>query len=140
MRPIAYCTTIYKLILKIITSKLRKVINLVVDESQYAFMLDNIIHDNVIMAHELLKGYTKKHIFPRCVIQMDIQKAYDTMEWSTMEVIICEMNFPGKFIKWIIIGVSTIYYKYSIDDQNTNLLKARRGLRLGDPVSPLYLY
>lgn len=37
------------------------------------------------MGHELEKGYNKKHIYPMRAIQMDIQKAYDTIEWSTME-------------------------------------------------------
>jgi hypothetical protein len=52
----------------------------VVDESQSAFVPGKIIHDNIIIAHELLRGYNRKHISPRCAIQMDLQKAYDTVE------------------------------------------------------------
>ncbi|CAL5198002.1 unnamed protein product [Lathyrus oleraceus] len=60
-----------------------------------------------MLAHELMKGYIRSHQSPHCVIQMDIQKAYDTVEW------------------------------FAIRGQTTKVLKANRGLRQGDPISPL---
>ena len=49
---------------------------------------------SIIIAHELLRGYNCKHISPRCAIQMDLQKAYDTVEWGALKIIMREMSFP----------------------------------------------
>lgn len=70
-----------------------------VDDSQSAFLPGKVIHDNIIVAHELVKGYGRKRISPRCMVQMDLQKAYDTVEWDALEGILLEMSFPQQFVQ-----------------------------------------
>ncbi|XP_058783305.1 uncharacterized protein LOC131657981 [Vicia villosa] len=48
-----------------------------------------------------------------------------------------EMSFPIKFVKWIMVAVRTVSYRYLINGQASKILKAKRGLRQGDPISPL---
>lgn len=77
MRPIACCTTLYKLISKILTTHLIKVINVIVDDTQPVFIPGKVIHENNIISHEPLRGYGRNKIYPRCAVQMDLQKSYD---------------------------------------------------------------
>lgn len=74
-----------------------RVINQVVSDSQSAFIPDKVIHDNIFITYELLRGW-RQHISPRCAIQMDLQKAYDTVEWGDLKLIMQEMSFPVMFI------------------------------------------
>lgn len=64
-RTVACCTTIYKIISKILIARLGEVINSVIHENQFAFVPDIIIHDNIMMAQELIRGYKRRHISPR---------------------------------------------------------------------------
>ncbi|XP_058757557.1 uncharacterized protein LOC131630833 [Vicia villosa] len=89
------------------------------------------------MAQELIRGYGRKHISPRCMVQMDVQKAYDTVEWSALHHIMLELGFPHIYVNWIMACVTTGSYRFSINGTPSKILKAKRGLRQGDPISPL---
>ncbi|XP_075083309.1 uncharacterized protein LOC142167054 [Nicotiana tabacum] len=77
-RHITCCSTLYKIIAKILTARLKLVVDILVGPSQSAFIKGRNILDNVIMAHELIKGYTQKIVSSICMIKVDIKKAYDS--------------------------------------------------------------
>lgn len=77
-KSIASCT--YKIIAKILSSKLKLMVDYLVGPSQSALIGGRIIMDNVILADELVKGYDKKNVSPRCTIKVDISKGYDSVE------------------------------------------------------------
>ncbi|XP_048494320.1 uncharacterized protein LOC125494677 [Beta vulgaris subsp. vulgaris] len=60
-RPIACCSVLYKIIAKILTIILHSVISEVVNPSQDGFIPGRAINDNILLATELIKGYTRLH-------------------------------------------------------------------------------
>ncbi|KAL0298048.1 UNVERIFIED_CONTAM: hypothetical protein Sangu_3164600 [Sesamum angustifolium] len=47
-----------------------------------AFVPGRSISDNILLAQELLAGYNQVRLPPRCTLKVDIQKAYDSVEWD----------------------------------------------------------
>lgn len=92
--PISCCNTIYKLFSKILTARLGKFISSVIEDNQYAFIPGRTLHDNIMLAQELVRGYGRKNLSPRCMVRMDTQKAYVTVEWSSLAQIMVEMGLP----------------------------------------------
>lgn len=117
LRPIAFCTIVYKLISKILTRRLILCIYTIIHDSQPAFILGKVIQYNIILAYELLRGYGRKHISPRCAIKMDVQKAYDTVEWEVLEDIMRELSFLPTFIEWVMLCARTDSYRFVLNGQ-----------------------
>lgn len=95
---ISCCNTMYKIIAKLLTYKLKKVVDFLVGPFQYAFIEGRNILDNVIVTHELVKGYGKKHVSFRRFMKNHIRKAYDSVEWGFIEVVLLVYGFPSKMV------------------------------------------
>ncbi|KAH1092322.1 hypothetical protein J1N35_019579 [Gossypium stocksii] len=71
------------------------------------FIRGGSITDNTILAYELIRGYGRRHISPRCALKVDLQKAFDSLHWGFLLSILRAQGFPGKFLKWIEFFLTT---------------------------------
>ena len=75
--------------------------------------------------------------FPRILMKLDLQKAYDSVEWDFMNDMLEELEFPDRIQKLIMQCVSTPSYTFAVNGESFGFVKGKRGLRQGDPLSPL---
>ncbi|KAA3463112.1 reverse transcriptase [Gossypium australe] len=138
-RPISLCSVIYKVVAKTIGNRLQKIIDKCIDKIQSAFVPGRLITDNVLLAYEILHTLKQKRSGKKGVmaVKLDMSKAYDRVEWGFLEVVMTKMGFAKEWTELLLRCITSVRYAVNINGRRGNLFQPSRGLRQGDPLSPL---
>uniref|UniRef100_A0A2N9F2D7 Reverse transcriptase domain-containing protein n=1 Tax=Fagus sylvatica TaxID=28930 RepID=A0A2N9F2D7_FAGSY len=74
---------------------------------------------------------------PGVICKLDIEKAYDHVNWNCLIHLMDTMGFGTKWQCWIRACISTVRYSVLINGSPAGFFGSSRGLRQGDPLSPL---
>lgn len=85
---------------KILANRLKLILPRIVSENQTAFVRGRVLMENVLLASKLVKDYHKDSISPRCVIKIDISKAFDSVQWEFVLQSLDAIAVPVRFIHW----------------------------------------
>jgi hypothetical protein len=111
-------------------------LNDIVSNAQNAFIKKRCIHDNFIYAQRVIQLLHKKRK-PALFIKLDISKAFDSIGWSFLLEVLENLGFSLKWRDWIAAILGSATSKILINGQPTKAIRHERGLRQGDPLSPM---
>lgn len=97
-RPIALCHVFFKIISKMLSIRLKPVLQIVISKNQSAFTSRRAISDNVLITHEVLQYLKTSQAQKRCTmaVKTDMSKAYDRVEWKFIAQVLHRMGFHEK--------------------------------------------
>ncbi|KAL5768232.1 hypothetical protein ACOSP7_014787 [Xanthoceras sorbifolium] len=136
-RPISLCNTSYKVISKIIVSRLKGLLTDLIRPNQVAFVPGRHIHDNIVVAQKILYKFRFAKS-KKCFVawKINLAKAYDKLQWDFIEKFLLEVGLCSNLITLIMFCVKSVSYRVVLNGEISNSFAPGCRIRQGDPISP----
>ncbi|XP_073120503.1 uncharacterized protein [Henckelia pumila] len=136
-RPISLCNVSNKIISKLLYSRLRSVVGRLVFQSQSGFVPGRMIADNILLAHELTHSLNLPARGGNVILKLDMAKAYDRFQWSFLLDVLRRFGFSEQVVRMVRACISFCKFSVNVNGTPAGFFASSRGLRQGDPLSPL---
>lgn len=130
LRPISrLCNVAYKLVTKVMTNRLKGVMSDLVSSNQSSFVADRQITDNIVIYQEILHTIRTERGSTGCmVLKIDLEKAYDRLDWRFIWSTLKEIGLNNNYIRNIMSCVETARMSILWDGRNLERFKPERGV------------
>ncbi|KAF1883223.1 hypothetical protein Lal_00030326 [Lupinus albus] len=126
-KPIALANFQFKIITKVLASRLVVIAPKIVSPQQRGFIKDRNIQDCICLASEAANLLDYKAFGGNQAIKLDIRHL---IPWNGF-------GFNAKFVHWVKIILHSAMLSINVNGEYVGFFKYLRGVRQGDPLSPL---
>ncbi|WVZ64778.1 hypothetical protein U9M48_014252 [Paspalum notatum var. saurae] len=134
-RPAYLSNVSYKIFSEVLANRLRKVSDKIVDKIQNAFLPGRNILDGVVVVHEVLHELNKNGM-PGVLLELDFDRPYAKVSLDFLQEVLILKGFTNKWIHWMKKLLQGGSVSVMVNGKPGCYFQ-QRGLRQGDPLSPL---
>ncbi|XP_026397067.1 uncharacterized protein LOC113291789 [Papaver somniferum] len=125
---------------QLVANRIRPFLKKLISPYQAAFVPRRAIHDNIIIAHEVIHSMKHKEgLNGTMALKLDLSKAFGRLEWNILIKVLDSFGFSKDFCNLIMQCVSTTSISVLLNGSPCDQFEPTRGVRQGDPLFP-YLF
>ncbi|VFQ59730.1 unnamed protein product, partial [Cuscuta campestris] len=136
-RPIALSTFFSKLTSRIMANRLSPLLIKLISPEQAGFQKGKGIEEHILLTNELMHKLESKIRGGNIMIKLDMAKAFDKMSWSYLRAVLTAFGFKEKCISLLLQSLESTHMSILINGKPSGFFKIKRGVKQGDPLSPL---
>ena len=135
-RPICLLDVVYKIIAKVIASRLEKVVGKLIHRCQAGFMKGRFIGENTRLISDVI-DYCKLDNIEGALLALDFRNAFDSVEHDFILFALESFNFGPNFLAWIKLLYSNALLTVKNNGFTSRWFECSRGTFQGSPISGL---
>ncbi|GJY08676.1 RNA-directed DNA polymerase, eukaryota, reverse transcriptase zinc-binding domain protein [Tanacetum coccineum] len=135
-RPISLIGSLYKIIVKLLANRLVTIVGDLVNEVQSAFIANRQILDGPFILNEIIY-WCKARKKQSMIFKVDFEKAFDSVRWDFLDDILKNFGFGTRWRNWIQSCLKSSRGSILVNGSPTSEFQFYKGLKHGDPLSPL---
>jgi hypothetical protein len=135
-RPISLINFIFKIFSKVLTNRLGLVLDFLIAPNQTIFIRGRYILESVVTAHEVLHSMVHSKS-KGAVLKHDYEKAFDRVNLDFLDKLLALRGFGSKFSHCIRLATRGGSVAAKLNGTEGNFFPTGKGLRQGDPMSPI---
>ena len=136
-RPITLLNVDYKLFTHMIKNRLRKAVPTVISKMQSGFQPGKSTSDNLILMCLALEHFYNNEDDEGAILQLDLEKAFDSVEHSFLFESMRGMGFGNYMILLVKTAFSGCMSLANVNGHLSSPIYLLRGLHQGSPLSPI---
>ena len=133
-RPISLLNCDYKIITKILSNRLRKVMHELINEDQRGCIKGRHSHDCIRILIDVIENGMDDD---SCILLLDQEKAFDRVDIDWMFLVLKKMGFGEYYLKWLRIIYKNANSAIITNGYISEYFTIQRGVRQGDSLSAL---
>lgn len=109
----------------------------IINQNQTAFIKGRRITDAISLAQEFTQSFNCKSTSRQAYVTIDFSKASDTLKWDAIDIALELLGIDETFRELVMLCITMASVSTLVEGFTTRIVKLKRGLRQGDPLSPL---
>ncbi|RVW46162.1 Transposon TX1 uncharacterized 149 kDa protein [Vitis vinifera] len=129
-RLISLITSLYKIIVKVLSGCLRGVLHETIHSTQGAFVQGRQILDAILIANEIVDEKRRSEE-EGVVFKIDFEKAYDHVSWDFLDHVLEKKGFSPRWRKWMRGYLSTVSFAVLVNGNAKEERNSLEGFKVG---------
>ena len=140
LRPITLLNVDYKMITKALAQRVKHVLPKIIHVDQAGFVANRFLGSHVLdvqtLVHVLEHQAENENLG---LLSLDICKAFDTVDWGFLRLVLRSYGFPPYFLNWIVAMQEQVELRVLNNGHLSSPISVRNGVAQGCSLSP-YLF